>query len=134
MQIDWRDDLVTGYDEIDAQHRELFARFNMLLAACNEGKGKDEVINLLGFMNAYVKSHFAAEERLQITTGYPQYAEHKDDHTKFIAEIDRLEQAFRSQGPTLALVIETNQAVVGWLIDHICQMDKALARFVNSRS
>jgi hemerythrin len=134
MQIEWRDELITGYEEIDAQHRELFARFNMLLTACNEGKGKDEVINLLGFMNAYVKSHFAAEERLQITTGYPQYAEHQDEHRKFTAEIDRLEQEFHTHGPTLALVIETNQTVVGWLIDHICKMDKALAKFVNSRS
>src|SRR5262249_31918165 len=115
-------------------HRELFARFNMLLAACDGGKGKDEVMNLLGFMKEYVKAHFAAEERLQLTTGYPLYAEHKEAHTKFTVVIDRLEQEFLAHGPTLALVIETNQTVVGWLIDHICKMDKALVVFLNTRS
>ena len=37
MYIEWRDDLLTGVDEIDWQHKELFVRFNLLLDACQKG-------------------------------------------------------------------------------------------------
>ena len=130
MQIDWRDDLLTGNEEIDAQHRELFARFNLLLQACQEGKGRAEVSNLLGFLNDYVRSHFAAEERLQVATKFPRYEEHRKMHLRFTAEIDQLERQFHDEGATLALIIQTNQMVVEWLIDHICKMDKELANHI----
>ena len=50
MQIEWNDDLTTGNNTIDEQHKELISRFNSILAACNLGKGKDEVKNLLQFL------------------------------------------------------------------------------------
>lgn len=43
MAIEWTDELATGVNKIDNQHKELFKRINNLLDACNQGKGKDEV-------------------------------------------------------------------------------------------
>ncbi len=61
MTVEWRENLATGNEEIDRQHMELFRRFNTLLAACNQGKGKDEVNGLLLFLNDYIRTHFALE-------------------------------------------------------------------------
>jgi hemerythrin len=47
MLIEWNEDLTTGNRTIDEQHRELIDRFNGLLAACNQGKGKEEIKSLL---------------------------------------------------------------------------------------
>lgn len=40
MALTWTDDLAVGFGLIDSQHKELFSRFNALLQACREGKGR----------------------------------------------------------------------------------------------
>ena len=68
MAIEWNEKLATGNSNIDDQHKELFCRFDTLLAACNQRKGKDEVHNLLLFLGDYVKTHFSMEEAKKRTT------------------------------------------------------------------
>lgn len=77
MTIGWRDDLLTGVAEVDDQHKELFRRFGELLTACNQGKGGEEVLRLISFLDDYVVKHFTAEERIMRQHGYPDYLEHK---------------------------------------------------------
>ena len=131
MSIEWNSNLAIGVAEIDNQHKELFRRFDSLLTACNEGKGRDEVLRLLLFLDDYIKSHFAAEERLQVKHDYPGYLAHKAQHTLFIADVDRLESQFKIEGATLALVIQTNQTLVAWLIKHISRIDIEFAAFLH---
>ena len=50
MAIEWTKDLETGVALIDEQHKELFDRVNKLLAASSQGRGKEEVGSLLGFL------------------------------------------------------------------------------------
>lgn len=133
MSIEWNNNLLTGVEEIDNQHKELFSRFNSLLTACNEGKGRDEVLRLLLFLDDYIKSHFAAEERLQLRHNYPGYDAHKAQHTRFIEDVDRLESQFRIEGATLPLVIQTNQTLVAWLIQHISRIDMEFAAFLQKK-
>jgi hemerythrin len=130
MAIEWRENLATGSAEIDAQHKELFKRFNDLLTACNQGKGKDEVANLLLFLNDYIRSHFAAEEELQVRHAYPSYGAHKEQHDKFRKDLRELERQFGDEGATVSLVIQTNQTLISWLIRHISGTDKELAAFL----
>jgi len=130
MSIEWSEELATGVPEIDAQHRELFNRFGMLLASCNEGKGKEEVLRLLTFLGDYVKTHFATEEALQLKHGYPEYREHKAEHKEFTAQVDRLKTQVAEEGATLSLVILTNKTLVQWLVQHISNTDMRFARFL----
>ena len=71
MSMQWTADLATGVTEIDNQHKEIFSRLGQLYAACSEGRGKEEVLRLILFLEEYVKEHFSAEERLQMRHGYP---------------------------------------------------------------
>jgi hemerythrin len=130
MAIMWEDYLAIGVAEIDGQHKELFSRFNALLEACNQGKGKEEVRGLLLFLNDYIKTHFAAEEELQIRHEYPGYAAHKEQHDIFIQKIDQFAQQFNSEGATISLVIQVNQTLVNWLIEHIRKVDLALGEYL----
>ncbi|HEY6873342.1 MAG TPA: bacteriohemerythrin [Geobacteraceae bacterium] len=132
MAIEWREELATGNGLIDDQHKELFKRFNNLLAACNQGKGKEEVGNLLLFLGDYVRSHFAMEEELQKKHGYPEYQAHKAEHEGFIRDLHSLENESRDSGTGVALVIQTNQMMAGWLIKHISGTDKKLANFLHA--
>ena len=133
MSIEWSNSLAIGVPEIDDQHREIFKRVNKLSTACSEGKGKEEVMRLLLFLEDYIKEHFAAEEKLQLRNGYPGYASHKSQHTRFIADISRLAAAFRTEGATLSLVIMTNKTLTAWLVQHISKTDTDFAAYLKDQ-
>ena len=132
MATEWNKDLETGNINIDNQHRELFRRFDSLMDACHQRKGKEEVCKVLLFLGDYVKTHFAMEEELQKASNYPGYSAHKEQHEGFIKELDQLEQQLKAEGATLSLVIQTNQRVVSWLINHINVKDKDLAAYLRT--
>lgn len=132
MAIEWIESLATGNNDIDEQHKELFRRFDNLLTACNQSKGKQEVGSTLMFLDDYVRSHFAMEEALQKKHNYPHYNEHKAQHEAFIRDLQKLEDQFKQEGVSLSLVIQTNQTMVNWLIRHINAMDHALADFLRA--
>ena len=131
--IEWTSDLATGVTDIDNQHKELFGRFDRLFAACSEGKGKEEVLRLLLFLEDYVKEHFAAEERLQLRYAYPEYARHKSQHIRFMADVAKLLAEFKAEGATLSLVIMTNKTLAGWLTQHIKKVDMELAAYLREQ-
>lgn len=130
MAVAWDESLSVGVAEIDDQHKELFRRFNTLLEACNQGKGRQEVQKLLLFLSDYIKTHFAAEEELQKRRNYPGYAAHKEQHESFIGKIDEFARQFNAEGATVSLVIQLNQTLVNWLIQHISKVDRALGEYV----
>lgn len=133
MAIEWRKSLETGIEEIDLQHKELFARINLLLEACNRGQGREEVLKMLVFLDDYIKTHFAAEENLQRRLGYPGYVAHRDQHSRFVREVDALERQFENEGATISLVIQTNRTMSEWLIQHISNVDRELADFARGQ-
>ena len=130
MSTGWSDDLATGVMEIDDQHKEIFVRFDRLFTACRDGRGKEEVLQLIVFLEEYIKEHFAAEEKLQRRHAYPDYASHKSQHARFIAEVARLAAAFKDEGATLPLVIMTNQTLASWLVQHIAKTDMEFAGYL----
>lgn len=134
MTMKWSRDLATGVVDIDNQHKEIFSRVDRLSAACSEGKGKEEVLRLLLFLEEYIKEHFTCEERLQQKHLYPQRAAHKSQHMRFTAEVAKLSAAFREEGSTLSLVIMTNKTMASWLVQHITQTDMEFAAYLRGQA
>ena len=134
MFIEWDKEILTGNEKIDGQHREMFQRIDAFLTACNEGKGRAEVSRLLGFVGEYVRQHFDTEEELQRRHHYPEYTAHKEEHDGFVRSLRNLEKLLVAEGATLPLVIQTNQTLVHWLVDHINGTDKKLAAFLRTQS
>lgn len=134
MGITWREDLAIGVDQIDDQHKELLARFDLLLSSCKEGKGRDEVLNLLTFLDDYVISHFSDEEKLQKQSGFPEYESHHAEHVSFIARLAELKGRMRSEGGVqIDHVLDTNKLLLDWLLRHISVRDRALGRYLKSQ-
>lgn len=133
MRVQWREHLSVGVEEIDEQHRRLFAAFNDFVAACDGGKGKDEVTRLFDFLDAYVVTHFAAEERLQRRLAFPDYERHREQHQKFMHDLADMKERLSSEGPSLPLVITTGRVMAGWLIEHISGMDRNFGKFARER-
>ncbi|MBI3756011.1 MAG: hemerythrin family protein [Deltaproteobacteria bacterium] len=133
MAIQWTEALATGAADIDNQHKELFKRINSLFDACQQGKGKSEVMNVLKFLEDYIETHFSAEENLQRGHSYPDYPAHKAMHEQFRKEFYEFKKGLEKEGTTLSTVIQTNRLLSSWWTEHIGKVDKALGAFLKSR-
>lgn len=132
MGIQWRDSLAIGVEEIDDQHKELLQRFNGLLSACEAGKGIEELKPLLTFLDDYVIEHFSNEERLQRKHGYPNYESHKKEHDSFIERVLVVKNEIDSEGVAVHHVMETNNMLLKWLLNHISKVDTELGKFLRT--
>ena len=133
FRIEWDEKLATGVAEIDDQHKEIFVRFNALLEACDRGRSRELLADILEFMNRYVLLHFRDEEKLQESVGYPLFAAHKAIHEELSGRFELLQTKFASFGATVQLVIETCKLLSEVLFEHIQEHDKALAEFLLRR-
>ena len=93
MQMQWTPALAVGHELIDAQHQELFRRFDALVRALTEAD-RAAVGQLYEFLGEYVVSHFAEEERLMGATGYPATAIHRAAHERFIRDYEDLKKLY----------------------------------------
>lgn len=130
MTVTWRADFEIGVLEIDGQHREIFSRFNKLIQAIDAGKGKEEVIKTLNFLDQYSREHFSCEEALQQRYGYPHIEMHRAEHQHFIDTLDAIHAKYVVSGAQENVVKQTSQALQEWLINHICNIDRDLAPFL----
>lgn len=133
MAYQFTPDLETGNALIDSQHKQLIEAINQLLAACAAGQGRTELEKTTKFLYDYTSKHFSDEEKLQIQSGYPDYANHKKYHEAFKVVVAGLSKKINEQGATIPLVGEVNGAVAGWLINHIKKEDTKVAAHIHSK-
>lgn len=50
MEIEWQDELATGIEQIDEQHKGIFARFAAFTTACNGGNAGEDILKLMDFL------------------------------------------------------------------------------------
>jgi hemerythrin len=133
MAIKWRDSLATGVETIDHQHKELLLRFDRLLSACHAGNGIDELKRLQGFLDDYVHTHFNDEEALQKLHRYPDYVAHRAEHHYFIEQLNKLKLETENEGVSTHHVVETNNMLLKWLLNHISKVDQTLGVFLKDK-
>jgi len=121
----WDDRYKTGIEEIDIQHKKLFDLVNATLQIDREADTEtlhDEVVRVLVKLNLYTIYHFESEERLLALNGYEEVAEHKKEHGKFIAYLEKLRP-----NPEELKSKETLDDIVrfleSWIQNHIIKTD-----------
>lgn len=132
MAYQFTQDLVTGNQLIDDEHKQLIRAINDLLDACSAGKGRMELEKTTQFLIDYTAKHFADEERLQQQTKYPDYMNHKKYHEEFKRVVADLGKKLQQEGPTVVLVGQVNSAIAGWLLNHIKREDVKVAAHVRN--
>ena len=129
MAIEWSENLSTGIEWQDSQHRELFLRINSLLEAMEMGLGKTEVVKLIEFLDEYVVVHFDAEEQAMHKYDYPDTLAHIEEHTHFVDEVASIKKD-AAEGVSSGLVIVAQSRIVDWFLNHVCSVDKLLGQFI----
>jgi len=132
MIIEFSDNLITGNDTIDTQHKELIERIAAFVNACEAGDGKVKAIKMLDYLAAYTEFHFSEEEKLQQEVCYPGYNEHRAKHEEFKKTVEALHEFLEdAEGPTPAFVEQVKKQVVNWLLRHIEGFDRSVAEYIN---
>ncbi len=128
MPFKWSNNLATGIDKVDQQHKQLIETVNSLLEAVKNGEPKVKVDETIKFLSDYVITHFKTEEEVMIKHQYPEYEKHKNIHDNFVKDFKELIKKRNELSFTFKL-----QSKVGeWLINHIHNVDKKMAKFIRN--
>jgi hemerythrin len=128
----WTPDLSVGIALIDDQHKIWFEKAEKLFEAGKKHQAKEYIGELLDFLDEYTKRHFSDEEKYMLSIHYPGYPEQKRAHTAFVAQLAKLRSDYASSGGNLLVILNANQLVLGWLTQHISNMDKKIGQFVRA--
>jgi hemerythrin len=103
-----------------------------MLSATPLGSGDRTAIGAeLDALIACVAQHFAAEEANFAKYGYPALAGHKAEHDKLVATALDLQKKFHAG--EAEVTGDTAAFLVGWLTDHIPNIDKLYGPFLNEK-
>jgi hemerythrin len=130
--VQWEKRLEIGVPEIDAQHRELFARVQGFDVALAKGDHV-QIARTFAFLREYALVHFAQEERLMREARYPHAEEHREKHAQFVERLGALVREHEAAGATAFLGLRARNWITVWLLDHVAGEDQAMGRFVRSR-
>lgn len=134
MSLKWDDSLLTGVENIDTQHKELFKCLDKFISAMREGKGKEEIESALNFLEEYVIKHFEDEEEIQRKYGYPKLKEQISQHEYFKHELKQLRFAFDKTGESVILALNVQNKITDWVKNHIIKLDKDLGEYIKSKN
>ena len=121
----------TGFQSVDAQHKELIARINELHAACLAGKAREEIVKQLDFLGSYASKHFTHEENIMEDHQCPARGQNKAAHAKFLQDYQHLAEMVKTDGATTKVAIELKRMLADWLSSHICGVDVRLRTCAN---
>ncbi len=124
--IVWDDDLDTGIEVIDNQHKRIVDYINKLDAARKTGN-KNDISLVLDELVDYTLSHFTFEESLMEEAGYPFINAHKKVHQLFTKRVGDYIQRFKMGEDIADDLLNTLKA---WLINHIRNDDNDYADIV----
>jgi len=95
-RIEWRPGFSVGIENIDDQHKTLIRALNDVAESLERGDADDCVRVYEEFLRLSVE-HFASEERILFSSGYPQAQEHADHHRRLLKMAEDAQTQCRNQ-------------------------------------
>ena len=134
MYAEFTDNLVTGNEMIDSQHKELIEKINAVMESCEQSNDKAVAVKTLDYLEDYTNYHFSAEEQLQRQNDYPGFQKHNAQHDNFKQTIPDLQDMLQEEeGPSPAFVAKVQEKVIEWLYVHIQGFDRSVAEYTFMR-
>lgn len=124
----WTDELHTGIEKVDEQHKWLVDATNQLHDEVTKPNADRNVAGeILHGLVGYTFKHFIMEEELFKRLGYPESDAHMAQHNIFTNNITSLLER-HNKGETVST--EAMELLKNWLVDHIMKTDKAYVPFL----
>ena len=129
--IAWKTIYETGIVAFDNEHKALVAEINKLYEAIRDKRGEEVLGEILVMLEAYTVEHFQHEEKLMAEYQFPGLEEHQRVHKELIDAVQDLKK--RVTSGTEELAQELLKFLKVWVLEHIVNVDKKYAAFLESR-
>ena len=126
--VAWSEELATGVEAIDGQHKLLLTWINKLHHAVNSGRSREELREVLEALAGYAFTHFNTEEIFFKRSAYPDTEKHIRIHEEFRARVEEFHAALLAGKANVDM--EVLRFLRDWLIHHISGMDVAFAPYL----
>ena len=123
MGFQWDDKYSTGNDEIDTQHKQIFAYLDELEDHIESGASQEWAERFMTALGLYTRSHFCFEEMCMRRAKCDIAAKNKEQHTKLLAAFSSSQKRFKREGVSDALLQQLQAFLTSWLVNHIMKID-----------
>ncbi|MBK8803442.1 MAG: hemerythrin family protein [Fibrobacteres bacterium] len=127
----WTDEIETGFEKIDAQHRTLFSLMAQIDTEMVDNAPPNDLAGRLRQLLEFTDLHFATEERLMRKLGYDGLDVHVKSHEDLC---ERITVATTRELDGHDLHGELMAILSAWLVEHIHTQDLPMARWMRSLS
>jgi hemerythrin len=121
MAIEWFDVYSIDIKEIDLQHKHFIGILDNLYQTIKKGEAK-ELDRILKDLSDYAEMHFATEERYFDQFNYENAEEHKKEHRKLAADVEKFLK--RKDKNKVIICNELLEFLEEWLHDHMANQDQ----------
>jgi hemerythrin len=124
---------IVGIDQVDREHRQLFeiaGRVHDSLTADGDAALEAARVAVAELLD-YTETHFASEEKLMESAGFPDLAAHQALHGGLIMQARDMEM--RAELGERHIPLELSRFISRWLVEHIMANDKKFGEFVASQ-
>jgi hemerythrin-like metal-binding protein len=129
--ITWNNKYSVGIEALDNQHKAFMKTLNELHAAAMRGKAQEVADPLLRQALSLASEHFATEERLMESSGFPGLASHRAAHQDFTRKVGEF-VVRRKKGDT-TVYISMLHFMRDWLTRHMQREDQEYAPWLAAR-
>ena len=127
--IDWSEEFSVNVREIDAHHKKLVEKINLLHQSLLDNKGPEAQKIIVAGMVDYAEFHFAAEEKLMLRHNYPGYRSTRPSMAASRKWLLICKSVSTNSG--FVLTLEILSFLKSWLQEHILVTDKKYSQHFN---
>ncbi len=127
----WSQKYQVGIRSVDAQHKQLVDIINRLHQAMATGQERIAVGKTLEELIGYTAAHFAAEEEVLESCGYPDFLAHHTEHELLTYAVLEFHQKLMSK--EIGLSIDVMDFLKDWLGQHILNVDMQYAPYLKEQ-
>ena len=127
--FEWTSDIETGHTEIDEQHKRLLLLGEAVAETLMDSPNHNPAAEQLQALIDFAQEHFAFEEGLMRSAGYPGADQHAKYHSSLLTELRTY--CFKAQR-----CLHTNPVgrffLWNWIVPHIDSADRDLVVWLKS--
>lgn len=129
--LTWNEAFSVGSAMIDSDHRILINLLNQLHEAMETGQSREVLGSVVNVLAEYVEHHFQREEALMERIGYPDCAEHRNNHRQLTDMVRQIRDRWM-KGERQVLDDDVMLFLKRWLTDHILKADMAYRPWIEA--
>ena len=127
----WREEFNLYVPSMDKQHKNLVAVAQDIIEAMRSGLGKGAIEEAFQGLLKYTADHFKSEELLMEKHEFPGTEEHKEIHNKLTQRVLEYSKDLFSRETLDAA--DFQRFLTDWLVNHILEIDRQYAEFINAK-